>query len=234
MVRILPKKTIIAAQERDTCEIPISLLRGHNETLKILDFVETAKLIEFRYAGEKIKAIVGGVVGHLPLTESVTLVIHPKFPISNMSRIVWILRAAGRLAPIERYYETVREKTYSLDFLVRSFVHYLKNFLVEGIHREYVRRDYIGSPRPHINFRRTEQLFWSKCIYTSAFVTGFEPTNDHLLNRILKVGVLLALYHARGRTDFKQEISILRICEDVLKNVSTIDRIPPRDRVRSQ
>jgi hypothetical protein len=216
----------IFAKERDTCEIPATELRGSALTTIVSTL---GNLIEFRYAGSNVKLIIGGVVGHLPVSDTHVLVISPKFPLSNMSRMVWTSRVdVIQTAPINRFYEIAKNDSYSLDVMLRLFAQQLGELLVEGIHRAYKRSERVSIPRPHIDFKRTAQRYWLRGIVSSAAITDFDLSATNWANSLIRTAARIALQHSSKSEALVKEKEIFREVDRALQTVPFLRTAPDR------
>jgi 5-methylcytosine-specific restriction enzyme subunit McrC len=202
---------IIQAFERGECSLSLTDFLDGDGAFRLLEFAQNRIFVEVRHAGDSLKLRIGGIVGRLPLNEKMALDIEPKFPIQNLSRIIERARISGaKIAPIDRIYKAIVRSEYSTDALVRSFAVYLRELLQIGIHKGYERSARVGQPRPRLDIRRTQQLYWSRGDWGTAAMVSFDLTADNEVNRLLKRACMLAYSLARGMADCEETRATLR------------------------
>lgn len=191
--------TVIEATERSKIEIPVSQLLAGGGALQIRPDLIGKGLVEVRQSYDTLKLQINGVVGRLPLTDDILVDIKPKFPISNLNRIVY---ASGKNVSdpfsISRLYKDLEEVEYLPVPLIRTFTKRLQRVTSQGTLRQYRRETSDTSPKPKVNFIKSQQRYWSKLIPTMAVVENFSFDQDNLANQCLKAAAIKALSISRG------------------------------------
>jgi 5-methylcytosine-specific restriction enzyme subunit McrC len=201
-----PNRRIIAATERSAVSIPHADLFGATGTLKFLGDALDRSLVQISQGADQLQLRIGGVIGRLPITENLALDISPKFPISNLARLLsGSDQSLNRRVGADRLYDFTAWNGYLPELLLRSFALELKTSDAEGTHRSYHRVTRIDVPRPKLNFRRSEQQFWARGIPTRAVIEAFDFSRDNAVNRVLKAALRCALPLAVGEKSLASE-----------------------------
>ena len=174
---------IIEVTERSSIELPLKDLLHDGGTLKLRPDLLGKGLVEVKQARNTLKLQINGLVGRLPLTDQITLDVQPKFPVSNLNRMIYASR--GELINpffLDRPYEKIKSHDYLPVPLIRSYSAAIRELVANGVYREYQRETVSGSPKPRINFIKTQQKYWSRLNPTMAVMEQFNFTNDNLPN----------------------------------------------------
>jgi 5-methylcytosine-specific restriction enzyme subunit McrC len=200
---------IINAQERSSLEIPHEYLFDDQGRLKLIPDATDRSLVQVTQGREHMVLQIGGVIGRLPVTESLALDISPKFSISNLARLLALSdQSLDRKVGVDRLYDFTEWTGYLPELLLRSFATELRAMRQEGSHRNYKRVSREDIPKPKLNFRRSEQQFWGRGIPTRAVVEGFDFTLDNPTNRILKAALRRAIPLASGQGSLAEELTV--------------------------
>lgn len=200
---------VIPAQERSSLEIPHDDLFDERGELRFIAEATDRSLVRVSQGREHLVLQIGGVIGRLPITENLALDISPKFPISNLARLLALSdQSLDRRVGAERLYDFTEWTGYLPELLLRSFATELRAIKMEGTHRNYQRVTREDIPKPKLNFRRSEQKFWGRGIPTRAVVEGFDFTLDNPVNRILKAALRRAIPLASGEPSLAKELTI--------------------------
>jgi 5-methylcytosine-specific restriction enzyme subunit McrC len=214
---------ILPARERAPVDIPMSDILSGGDLIIRPELIDRG-LVELRQNKFKLQLKINGVVGRLPITSDLALDIEPKFPISNLNRVVYASGAAlENPFFIDRPYHRTSTSHYLPVPLVRTFSTSLDHAISSGLHREYLREVLVSGPRPKINFRQSDQRFWSKLIPTKAVVELHNHSPDNIANQCLKLAALKALGIARTTPQLSTCISALGRSLRALERVSVRD-----------
>lgn len=216
---------VLPAKERSSIEIPHDQLFDQNGELKFVSDSNDRSLVRVSQGREHMVLQIGGVIGRLPITESLALDISPKFPISNLARLLALSdQSLDRKVGVERLYDFTEWSGFLPELLLRSFATELSAMKMEGTHRDYRRATREDIPRPKLNFRRSEQKFWGRGIATRAIVEGFEFTLDNPTNRIIKAALRRAIPLATGEGTMRTELSVFAEAMQAYGFVSDVPR----------
>lgn len=156
-------------------------------------------LVEVKQSKFDLKLQINGLVGRLPLNSGIALDIGPKFPVSNLNRMVYASNVQlENPFGTERPYEDALFEDYLPVPLVRSFTGLLKNLVIGGLLKRYRRQQFDGPPKSRVDFNKTQQKYWSKLRPTMAVVEHFEFGHDNLPNQCLKFAAEKALAISKG------------------------------------
>jgi len=196
---------IIEVSERSSISIPLQELLNEGGTLKLAPDLIGKGLVEVKQARNSLRLQVNGVVGRIPLTDQITLDVQPKFPVSNLNRMVYASRSE-MLNPfyLDRPYEKIRSRDYLPVPLIRTFSSVLRELIANGVFREYQREIVSGSPKPRINFNKTQQRYWSKLNPTMAVMERFNFTQNNLPNQCIKLAATKALAISKNSAHLKE------------------------------
>jgi len=223
---------IVKSKERSSLEVSLNALVDANGKLKLLENVNRGQ-VEIRQGSNGLVIKIGGIVGRLPVTETLAIDISPKFSMSNLARLMAVSDENYKnLVEIERLYGVSNPDGFLPEILLRTFADYLTKAEGEGRHKEYQLETVGSSVRPKLNFQKSFQTFWAKGKLSHAVIERFEFTQDNIENRILKLGckIALSLSEAGGdlsleRSTFANALrSMARISE--IKNRVTIANLP--------
>lgn len=185
---------VLEVSERSSVEIPISDLLHAGGQLKIRSDLIGRGLVEIRQADHTLKLRVNGIVGRLPVTDDLALDIKPKFSVSNLNRVVYTSRTELQNPFfLHRPYAKISGTDYLPVPLVRSFAKAISMLTSQGIFRSYIRQELQSSPRPKINFMKSDQKYWSRLQPTKAHIEIFDYSQDNLPNQCLKLAAIKAL-----------------------------------------
>ena len=216
---------VIEVSERSTVDIPLSELLHVGGRLKIRPDLIGKGLVEIFQSQNTLKLRVNGLIGRLPVTEDLALDIQPKFPVSNLNRMVYASRSALR-DPFNftRPYEKFRTREYLPVPLIKTLCRNLERLVVRGIHRSYKRELIIGSPKPRIDFMKSHQKFWAKLDPTQAVIERFDFTQDNVPNRFLKLAASKSLALARTSSHLSDCVPILAESLRQLERVTLVNQ----------
>lgn len=215
---------IIEVQERSSLNIPLSEIVNEGGNLKLRPDLIGKGLIEVKQSNSGLRLQINGLVGRLPVTESLSLDIKPKFSVSNLNRMVYASQAT-LLNPffMNRPYESFSSQNYLPVPLIRSFSKSLVELISSGILRKYERVSVEGSPKPRIDFNKTQQKYWSKLMPTMAVMDKFEFSQDNLPNQCIKLAAMKAISISRGSGHLASCIQPLAQSLRQLENVRVRD-----------
>lgn len=194
-----PNRDVLPATERSTINIPHSDLFNPDGSLRLLQTGLDRSLIQINQGVNSLQVRIGGVIGRLPITDQLSLDISPKFPISNLARLIAKSdQTLDRKVDADRLYDFSSWNGYLPELLLRSFALELAGVESEGIHRIYSRSVKTGTPRPKLDFRRSEQQFWSRGILTRAVTEVFEFSSSNAANKLIKAALINSIRLASG------------------------------------
>lgn len=201
---------ILEVSERSSVEIPVSDLLHTGGKLKIRSDLIGRGLVEIRQADHTLKLRVNGIVGRLPVTDDLALDIKPKFSVSNLNRVVYASRTELQNPFfLHRPYARLSGTDYLPVPLVRSFSRAILALTSQGILRSYIRQELQSTPRPKINFMKSEQKYWSRLQQTKAHIEVFEYSHDNLPNQCLKLAAIKALKISRTASQLAECVPVL-------------------------
>ncbi len=212
---------ILETAERSSIDIPLSELLHGSGKLKIRPDLIGKGLVELRQAKNALTLRVNGLVGRLPVTDNLLLDVHPKFPVSNLNRMVHASRTELKNPFfVDRPYQRYKTQDYLPIPLIRSLTRMLSELITRGVFREYLRETTIGSPRPKINFIKSHQKFWAKHDPTKAVMEQFTYSADNLPNQCLKLATVKALALSKTTDQLKACVPTLAESLRQLERVS--------------
>lgn len=215
---------ILKVKERSSVEIPLAEILGSDGQLNLRSDLIGRGLVEVKQSKRNLRLQVNGLVGRLPLNSQVGLDISPKFPIINLNRMVYTSKVQfSNLFQMERPYEDLDADEYLPVPLIRSYAQSLKNAIDSGLLKKYRRAEFEGSPRPRVNFNKTQQKYWAKLRPTTAVMERFEFDQDNLPNQFLKLAATKSLAISRSSPHLQECIKVLSSCLRDLSAVTTRD-----------
>lgn len=215
---------ILKAQERSSIAIPLSDLMGDDGQLNLRADLVGRGLVEVKQSRFNLKLQINGLVGRLPLNSRIALDIGPKFPVSNLNRMVYASNEQlENPFGTERPYEDALSEDYLPVPLVRSFTGTLKNLVNGGLLKRYRRHQFDGPPKSRVNFNKTQQKYWSKLRPTMAVVEHYEFGHDNLPNQCLRFAAEKALAISKSNFHLSECIGDLAASLRQLSKVSLRD-----------
>jgi len=216
---------IIEVTERSSIDLPLSDLLHDGGKLKLRADLLGKGLVEVKQSGNALKLQINGIVGRIPITDRLTLDVKPKFPVSNLNRMIYASR--GELTNpffLDRPYQKIRTRDYLPVPLIRSFSAAIRELIGFGLYREYQRETVSGSPKPRINFIKTQQRYWSRLNPTMAVMERFRFTNDNVPNQVIKLAANKALSISKGSSHLSQCVPVLAEGLRQLENVKSLNQ----------
>jgi 5-methylcytosine-specific restriction enzyme subunit McrC len=219
------KLKIIEGKERNRISISREDVFDDEGRFIIHPFTTKKGYVELKHSRTGLELEVRGVVGHLPISDKLTLDIKPKFPVSNLSRMVALSdETLHSSAPIERVYSFDEKSNFLPEAQIRAFAHYLTNLIGEGLEKAYLSKTTTGLPRPKISFGKSQQRYWSRGINHIAVTEQFDLTANLPVNQILKVATKTAHSLIINLEGFEKEKMIF---VEVLSSLSRVkDTVP--------
>lgn len=215
---------IIKAQERSSIAIPLSDLMGEDGQLNLRADLIGRGLVEVKQSKFDLRLQINGLVGRLPLNSRVALDIGPKFPVSNLNRMVYASNEQlENPFGTERPYEDAVSEDYLPVPLVRTFTTILKSLVTGGLLKRYQRQRFDGPPKSRVDFNKTQQKYWSKLKPTMAVVEYYEFGHDNLPNQCLKFAAEKALAISRSNPHLSGCIG------DLAASLRQLSRVSRRD-----
>ncbi len=215
---------ILEVSERSSVEIPVSDLLHAGGKLKIRSDLIGRGLVEIRQADHTLKLRVNGIVGRLPVTDDLALDIKPKFSVSNLNRVVYASRTELQNPFfLHRPYARLTGTDYLPVPLVRSFSRSILSLTNQGIFRSYIRQEQQSTPRPKINFMKSEQKYWSRLQQTKAHIEVFDYSHDNLPNQCLKLAAIKALKISKTASQLTECVPVLA---EVLRQFVRVSQRP--------
>lgn len=226
---------IIEVSERSSVELPFSDLFSSGGSLKLRADIIGKGLVEIKQAQSALKLQVNGLIGRLPITDGLALDVHPKFPVSNLNRMIYASRSQLENPFFtHRPYETTRMRDYLPVPLIKAFSTALKKLSAQGLIREYKRQTVVGSPKPRINFNKSHQQYWSKLKPTHAVMDRFEFTHDILANQCLKLAAKKALAIAGSTDKLESCVAPLAASLRQFERVATLTQVAIMDALHTE
>mgnify|MGYP006426594441 CR=1 FL=1 len=211
---------IVEVEERGKRYFSRSELVDHRGHSLILPETRDLKALEFKDVSDGVNLLALGLIGHLPLTSTITLNIVPKFPIENL----WDMLEIGgetyaRILPTIRRYQTT-EKPAPIQLLARSFCHYLRDALSAGFERSYYVRTVHGFYKPRVEFGQTVSRYLSRGNPIDTVSRVFEFGLDSPVNQIVKSACLRFARIIPPTKDWDEERLLIQVALDTLRRIN--------------
>ncbi len=203
-------RKVYPAKEHGSVDVPLGELLADGK-LDLYPEVTGNNLFTIVLAKDNLVFRAGGYVGQIPVNDRVIINVHPRVPFANLERV---LRAANQkplsLAPHTRQYTEHAIGTPSLlQSLAESLVDSLAAVEVEGLHRQYLRRNADTSfPRGRILMSETMRRHEARGMHHRVAVSWFEPSVDTPANRCVKHAVwyLAQRFEGTGRNSQNRQL----------------------------
>ena len=149
--------------------------------------------------GVQLRAL--GYIGYLPLTADIVLNLRPKFPVTNLWRMLSLAdETYDTVLPVLRSYErTTAAGSPPHQLLVRGFCHYLRQIMDLGVAKGYYREPYTGFFKPKVDFGRTISRHLSRGDDLNVSGQQFTFSANLRINAVLK-SACLGFLHVAPRT----------------------------------
>lgn len=217
---------IVHCREFSTKILERDLIVRIDGTLDVYKEIEKSGYLSFEISSEGVKVRAGQFVGLVPINARLAVLVAPRIPLQNLTRIVTQLGLDLRQVQALRHYgESPTLSSWMMDVLTDAFLHSLEGLRDKGIQRQYIqRRETSSFPRGRIRMSDTARLAAAGQRHRAA-VSWFERTPQSPYNQILKAAVWLCLteysaperrYLADNRRRVRLLSSALRIFENVV------------------
>ncbi|HEX8191950.1 MAG TPA: hypothetical protein VF552_03540 [Allosphingosinicella sp.] len=192
----------------------------------ILPGTRALNAVDLRDVAEGVQLRALGLVGHLPLTEAITLNLRPKFPAASLW---YMLEIAGhsfqKVLPIARQYGR-SDETPPHYLLARSFCFYLSRILQSGLERQYEPEIVEGYFKPKVDFGRTISKFVSRGDEVSTSSRLFSFSAHTRLNGHLKAACIRFLSIVPREAGWADEQLLLRSALDTMAYTAAVPPAP--------
>lgn len=187
-----------------------SLLLNETRELNALTLRDTAD-------GISVQAL--GWIGYLPMTPTIAVNIQPKFSVNNLWRLLEMGgENYGRILSVARQYQR-DDSPAPTALLVRSFCHYLRDALNEGLMRDYRPREVDGYFRSRVDFGKTVSRYLSRgdAVHTSSVTFQFGP--DGPANQAVKDACLAFVHVIPAGEMWNEERKLILLALNNLEGV---------------
>lgn len=176
-------------EERSEIDIPVSEVIGEGGEVKILPEVAKYFSIDYKPKKDRLTLVAGGYIGLIPITENLAIEIKPKFPISNLTRIVSI--AEDRFNTLEflsrNYKEVASESPAVFEFMAECLVAELKVLDAEGVLKQYLFcSEESAQIRGRVDINKSVKHLWFHGKFNKVYVSYFGFTADNPFNQLVK------------------------------------------------
>jgi 5-methylcytosine-specific restriction enzyme subunit McrC len=155
------------------------------------------KYVRADFKDNQLRLTAQGVTGLIPLTDRLTIQVHPRFPLKNLTHMVSVCGYAPTALPaLREYLPTGEWSDWLLDVMADALLTAFDRITLNGLLRTYRRRTEEGSyPHGRINVTATIVRHAARGIDHRAQYSWFERTIDNPPNQCLKSAI--ALLHQR-------------------------------------
>ncbi|RLW64697.1 MAG: hypothetical protein B6D73_10720 [gamma proteobacterium symbiont of Stewartia floridana] len=179
-------------EERSEIDIPLSEVIGEGGKLNILPDVKKYFSIDYKPRNDKLTLVAGGYIGLIPINDDLAVEITPRFPISNLTRIVSIAEDKfNTLDFFARKYKEVDTATpVVFEFMAECLANELKELESEGVLKEYLRRNEDSHKiKGRIDINGSIKHLWSHGHFNKAHISFFDFTPDNPFNQLIKYAI---------------------------------------------
>lgn len=190
----LTRLQVIPCREYERINVAAAEVLGPGGKLTILPNI-LGHYVTADFAGAEVRLSAKGVSGLVPLTDNIAVQVRPRFPLTNLTRMVNACGYAPMALPALRDYLPSDDPTDWLrDVLAESLLDGLDVIMLNGLLRTYRRRTEVSSyPHGRIDITTTVMRYAARGVRHQAQYSWFERTVDNPPNRCLKSAVA-ALY----------------------------------------
>lgn len=184
---------IVDIEERENRVFPREELFDSTGHSLVLPETRALTAVELKDVRNGVNVRTLGLIGYLPLTSEIVLNLRPKFPLSNLWRMLSVSdERYDRVLPVLRSYEHANG-TPPHQLLARGFCHYLRFIIDRGLARGYYREPYTGFYKPKVEFGRTLSRHLSKGDDITISAEIFTFSANLAVNAVLKSACLTFL-----------------------------------------
>ena len=179
-------------EERSEIDIPLSEIIGEGGKLNILPDVKKYFSIDYKPRNDKLTLVAGGYIGLIPINDDLAVEITPRFPISNLTRIVSVAEDKfNTLDFFARKYKEVGAATpVVFEFMAECLANELKELESEGVLKEYLRRNEDSHKiKGRIDINGSIKHLWSHGHFNKAHISFFDFTPDNPFNQLIKYAI---------------------------------------------
>jgi 5-methylcytosine-specific restriction enzyme subunit McrC len=206
---VVPDRRVIHLHEREPRIFPRTELFDAAGNSLLLSDTRELSAVALRDLAEGIEVRALGLIGYLPLTETITLNLRPKFPIANLWEMLSLAdEAYERILPVMRSYDTSAGSPPH-QLLVLCFCHYLKDILRHGMFRTYYKDPTVGYYKPKIHFGRTVSQYLAKGDPVTTASDSFVFSSRVPINGVLKSACLAFLRMMPRTLRWQEERAVL-------------------------
>lgn len=171
--------------------------------------------------GVNLRAL--GLIGYLPLTSEIVLNLRPKFPVTNLWRMLAVAdESYDRVLSVLRSYEH-DDASPPHQLLARGFCHYLRAIIDQGVARGYYREPYTGFYKPKVQFGRTVSRHLSRGDDLTISGDVFAYSSSLPVNAVLKSACLAFLRILPRNAKWLSERSVILEALNALHRVSSAE-----------
>ena len=184
---------VVEIEERENRLFPREELFDGNGQSLVLPETRALSAVELKDVRNGVNVRTLGLIGYLPLTSRIVLNLRPKFPLSNLWRMLAVAdESYDRVLPVLRSYELVNAIPPH-QLLARGFCHYLRSIMDLGLARGYYREPYTGFYKPKVEFGRTVSRHLSRGDDLTISGDVFAFSANLSVNKVLKAACLAFL-----------------------------------------
>lgn len=192
---VLNRWRVISCREYGPVPVDLGDVLGPDGRLRLAPGV-LDHYVSADFQDGRVRLLAKGVSGLVPLTDGIAIQVRPRFPLSNLTRMV---TACGytpvAISALREYQATEDQADWLLDVLTESLLAGMRSVVAGGLLRTYVRRTEASSfPHGRIDTSATMRLAARGLTHRVQY-SWFERTVDNPPNRCLKSAV--AVLHAR-------------------------------------
>ena len=183
------KLRIIDAVERQQIAIPMSEVMGANGALSFYSQIRDRGYFDVDFRGSELVLVAGNFVGQIPLTSDLAINVKPKFPISNLARIVGLANQPIRCLDFFRRTYVLEDAASDslLEAIARSLAASLIELENEGLYRAYEpRTERLAGVRGRLDASSYVSAILPRGISSKVDCTYFVLATDTVLNRLIK------------------------------------------------
>lgn len=222
--RLTSKRRVYIVSENGETDIPTDNFIV-NGKLRIYPSVYDNDYLSVRKRESSLVFQAGRYIGLIPLNDDIMLDVQPRVPLKNLTRIMRI--AEGQPRELDRFLSYYSERSEALpsmiDYFARALIDRVSDILLDGLHREYVRKSLGTSfPRGRIHIGDTVRRYSTRGIQHHVASSWYESTIDTPPNRCLKY-VLWFLADHYNCTNKKNRNEMLRRLENSYHIFSSVE-----------
>lgn len=183
---------VVECAEYDHIDIDAGLWLSEGHETKFNSEIDGRDILRANFKKGVLKLQATSYVGVIPLNEHVVVLVRPRVPIANLTRMV--IETGHDVLPLQallrEYSGRGTADDWTMDIYTDALLDHVDTIIDAGVLRAYERREGEGHfPHGRLDFTLTVQRFAARGVDNKAGYSWFERTIDNPVNRCVKAAM---------------------------------------------